>query len=326
MRGKLSTAQATDCDRCHAPLRAAAPNDGITEEGVNCDACHTIAKVDVAAPRGAGFTLRLEDNVRFGPLCDAKPHYFHSMGCSPLHESADFCAACHDLRIPLPGGGTLLVFPEYREWRQENQKGEGLPCQSCHMPGERAEVAVGSPERADVPNHSFRGRGDLFRRALIGRAVVTAKKDALQVVLSLTNSWAEHAVPTGLPERQLRLTVQWSDAAGQVQEQKEHHYGRLLVDDQNREAPFYTAVREVQDTRIQPGETRSHTFTLAKKETGTLRIAVAWRPISSTLAARVSVTAPPDQPMIAASCTLPLRVAKPKGRALEEGLVLELQP
>jgi hypothetical protein len=103
---------AEGCDRCHAPLAAAlGPGDAVTAEGVTCDVCHTIDRVELGQ-KGAIFALRLDGNVKFGPLCDARDQYFHRMGCSPLHREAIFCAACHTHRE-----GDLPVYTEYQEWR-----------------------------------------------------------------------------------------------------------------------------------------------------------------------------------------------------------------
>lgn len=313
-RAMRTDARTTSCDRCHAPLRAVAPTDPVAAEGVSCDVCHTISSVQVGRIGGAGFALRLDDAVRYGPLCDAKPHYFHSMGCSPLHEAAEFCAACHNWSRQLPNGTTLALYPEYQEWLEESAVGSGISCQSCHMPGERAEVAVGWPERSGVPRHSFLGRGDLRRRALTGRARVTLAPGKLTVHLALTNSGAGHAVPTGLPERQLRVSVELLDASGRVTASQEHLYGRVLVDAVGKVVPFYDATSELADTRIKPGETREDLFVLplaAPLAAGQLRVSVLWRPISPTLAARLGVPAPPDEPVLAAALALPVKGREP---------------
>lgn len=312
-------ARTTSCDRCHAPLRQIAAADPVAAEGVNCDVCHTIASVQVGRVGGAGFTLRVDDAVRYGPLCDAKPHYFHSMGCSPLHQAGEFCAACHDWSVKLPSGAALAIYPEYREWLEDSAGGSGLPCQRCHMPGERAEVAVGWPERFGVPMHTFLGRGDLRRRALTGRARITSSAGRLTVNVSLTNSGAGHAIPTGLPERQLRVEVELVDSFGRVTARKEQRYGRMLVDDAGKEVPFYEATRELADTRIRAGETRQDSFVLPAAGGERLRMSVTWRPISPTLAARLGVTAPPDEPVLSAGLQLPAR-----GRG--EATVVELSP
>ena len=315
-------ARTASCDRCHAPLRALAPGDKVVAEGVTCEVCHTIASVQVGRPGGAGFLLHLEDRVRYGPLCDAQPHYFHSMGCSPLHAEAEFCAGCHDLSRELPGGGSLAVFPEYSEWRDEPPTVVGLSCQHCHMPAERAEVAVGSPARPSVRRHSFQLRGELRGRALSGRARVSLVGGRLRVVLSLKNSGAGHAVPTGLPAHRLRVGVEVLDATGRVLAQVEHAYGRILVDAADNEVPFYAAVRQRADTRIRPGETRDDTFELDRAGTGGhLRVFVAWQAIAPALAAKLRVVPPPDEPMIAAVLPLPLPPRRPG-----EATVVELGP
>lgn len=319
MRADAGTAS---CDRCHAPLRALAPGDKVVAEGVTCEVCHTIASVQVGRPGGAGFLLHLEDRVRYGPLCDAQPHYFHSMGCSPLHAEAEFCAGCHDLSRELPGGGSLAVFPEYSEWRDEPPTVVGLSCQHCHMPAERAEVAVGSPARPSVRRHSFQLRGELRGRALSGRARISLIGGRLRVALSLKNSGAGHAVPTGLPAHRLRVGVEVLDGTGRVLAQVEHGYGRILVDAADNEVPFYAAVRQRADTRIRPGETRDDTFELDHAGTGgRLRVFVAWQAIAPALAAKLRVVPPPDEPMIAAVLPLPLLTRQPG-----EATVVELGP
>lgn len=297
-----AAAGATSCDRCHAPLRASAPQDPVAQEGVNCDACHALASVKSEPEGGASFVLRLEDSVRYGPLCDTRPHYFHTMGCSPLHKEAEFCAVCHDLSVPVPGG-SLVVFPEFREWRDGQSVLSGQSCQGCHMPGESAEAAVGSGVRALVRGHGFTLRGRLLGQALSGQAQVTSDGQKLQVIVTLSNTGAGHAVPTGLPERRLQIALELVDSAGRsiVQEQS---LGRVLVDAAGQEAPFFRAVRQGADSRLQPGESRSLTFELAAPGEGLLRLAVRWRPVAHALAQQLGTAPPPDEPMLSGSLQL----------------------
>ncbi len=118
MRSKAESAEASGCDRCHAPLAAVAPS--VAGEGVGCDTCHSIRQAD-ARVEGGGYVLSLTDNVKYGPLCDAKAHYFHKMGCSPLHNESMLCAGCHlwYRRSGAEGdrvGTEVPVFTEYHEW------------------------------------------------------------------------------------------------------------------------------------------------------------------------------------------------------------------
>jgi hypothetical protein len=319
-RAMRAGARAMDCERCHAPLRRLSPADPAAAEGVTCDVCHTFAGVQLGRPGGGGFVLHPEESVRYGPLCDAKQHYFHTMGCSPLHRDGTFCAACHDLRLPAADGGTIGIYQEYAEWRDEAAASDGRSCQQCHMPGERAEVAVGSPMRESVRGHDFQLRGALLRLALSGRAVISARAGGWHVAVSLSNTGAGHSVPSGLPGRQVVIAVEAVDVAGQLVQRQELAYGRVLVDAAGREVPYYAAVRQQADTRIRPGETRAADFDLIAPAAVALRVRVFWRPLAPAIAARIGVGALADAPMLAASQALPLR-PRPAGATTAISLV-----
>lgn len=326
-RAMRTNTAAVDCDRCHAPLRAVSASDPTASEGVGCDTCHTLTSVTVGKADGTGYVVHPEDSVRYGPLCDAEPHYFHRMGCSPLHKTATFCAACHDYSVTLSNGSQLLVSPEYQEWLAESLTGAALPCQLCHMPGSKGEVAVGSPERPQVPSHSFSTRRLLRARALTGRAQLTASENQLVVAIDLTNTGADHSVPTGLPEHQLVITAALLDQEGRSLLQHEQVLGRSLVDSAGIEAPFYAAASETADTRIRASETRRVTFTLQKSDAKQLRVAVSWRPISPRLARRLGLAPPVSEPMIAASVALPLTLSrKSVGPHFSTSRTVELLP
>ena len=89
-RAMRANTAAVDCDRCHAPLRAVSASDPIASEGVGCDTCHTLTSVTVGKADGTGYVVHPEDSVRYGPLCDAEPHYFHRMGCSKCENRSGF--------------------------------------------------------------------------------------------------------------------------------------------------------------------------------------------------------------------------------------------
>jgi hypothetical protein len=129
------------------------------------------------------------------------------------------------------------------------------------------------------------------------------------VAIELTNTGADHSVPTGLPEHQLVITAELLDRDGRSLFQQEQVLGRSLVDAAGVEAPFYAAASETADTRIRASETRRVTFTLQKSEAKQLRLAVLWRPISPRLAQRLGLAPPVSEPMIAASVALPLALS-----------------
>lgn len=268
---------------CHAPLRDKVA-DPLAKEGVTCDVCHTIREVGVAREGGV-FRLGLEDNIKYAQYCDAKSHYFHRMGCSPVHEESRFCAACHLLYRRVEGGAELPVFTEYDEWLSGPYAAAGTDCQACHMPGGRAEVAAGSPPREGVTHHGFLAAdGGLRRRALRLKAAFAEGTTTLAVSVWLKNEGAGHYVPTGMPGKRLILRVRTEDAEGREVARAERSYGRVLVDETGQEVPFYAAVRLAQDTRLAPKEVRTERFELLAPPRGQVHVEVLWRGIEVAVA------------------------------------------
>ncbi len=298
------------CDRCHAPLRALAPRDAVVTEGVSCDVCHTIQHVDASRKDGTGFSVHPEENVRYGPLCDSRPHYFHRMGCSELITESAFCAACHNWRISHPAGTSLAILPDYEEWLAAPQPMGGVDCQSCHMPGRAGEAAVGSSERV-LHGHAFSLHGSLLGRALQGRAQLSIGQGLLRVRLSIANTGAGHSVPTGFPDRHLRVGVRVLDNTGSVITELTHRYGRTLADENGRVVPFYAATQVKSDTCIRAGETREDLFELAVPANGQVEIFVHRMALTPELAQLLGIPLPAALPMLVGHALLPL----PKGGA-----------
>src|SRR5262249_17771994 len=136
------------CERCHAPLGGvAAVGEPVTDEGITCDAGHTIAQA-AARPGGGAFRLPRDGNVKFGPALDTKVIYFHRMGCAPFQEESSVCGACHLFYRSLPGGAQLPVLTEYEEWASGPDGDGSMECQGCHMPAAAGEAAVGAGARS----------------------------------------------------------------------------------------------------------------------------------------------------------------------------------
>ena len=264
---KQAAADAHDpaCARCHEPLAAAMPHDIIATEGDTCDVCHTI-KDPVPSADGGSFTLAIDDMVKYGPRCDLKDHYFHRMGCSPVHQQATICGACHWWE---PKG--LPVFTEYADWKAGPAANK--PCQTCHMPTEKALIATGSPMRTGVPHHGLFGKaGELRQRAV--QLEVSSKLDAggTSIEVKLTNTGAGHAIPAGIPERKIIVRVKALDARGAEVGHDERSLGRVVVDAAGAEVPFWKAVKVGSDTRIAPGATWQDHFSLP--EAASVEVAV----------------------------------------------------
>lgn len=298
---KASVAAAKDatCDRCHAPLAKVAPRDITVSEGVTCDVCHTLRE-PVPAQAGGQFRLAVDDMVKYGPRCDLDDHYFHRMGCSKEHTEAALCGSCHWWE---PKG--MPVLTEYADWKAGPSAARGQPCQSCHMPKERAAIATGSPVRRGVPHHGLLGLAQDLRARALGLDVTAKEADgALAVTVAVHNKNAGHAVPAGLPERRIVVRARVVDASGAVVASDSRALGRSLVNSAGKEAPFWRAAKVASDTRIQAGGTWEDTLTLAAANVGTLEVDVVYRGMSDAIAKELSIAEIEEHPMASAKIRL----------------------
>ncbi|NVB83071.1 MAG: hypothetical protein HOV81_32130 [Kofleriaceae bacterium] len=295
---KTAVASAKDatCERCHAPLAQVAPRDIVVTEGVTCDVCHTMREIKPSVD-GGSWQLAVDDMVKYGPRCDLKDHYFHRMGCSPEHKEAELCGSCHWWE---PKG--VPVFTEYADWKAGWAAKEGYPCQSCHMPKDKAALATGSPVRTGVPHHGLLGKAKDLRATALALEMKLDAQGALAV--TLTNKLAGHAVPAGLPERRIVVRARLEDGSGTETWHDERALGRTLVDANNAEVPFWKAVRVASDTRIAPRGSQSMTFTVPMAQAGSVEVDVVYRGLSDAIAKQLGVTDVEEQPMTKASIKL----------------------
>lgn len=250
------------CADCHAPgINDALGGHDLLEatgvaydRGIHCEICHHVQAVDLDAPPGTGGRLRLVrptqhakapgmgvwQPITFAPLLDVvNPR----MGAvySPLHDTAELCAGCHqqEQAVLVSGGaldparwpdGVLPVHSTYDEWAASPYN-PGAPCQTCHMPpdpdvGNSADLhnefedidigVTGGWERPPgaVKRHAFYGP----RQPDAGMLGLAASVDVDTVVVdgtliveaTVANVGPGHAIPTGEPMRMLLLSVEAS--------------------------------------------------------------------------------------------------------------------
>jgi hypothetical protein len=286
-KAAMADAKTDDCNRCHAPLVARIGPDAPASEGVTCDVCHTLRDPKPTAG-GGSFRLAIDDMVKFGPRCNLKDHYFHRMGCSPEHDQAVICGACHwweQKGVP--------IFTEFPDW----QAGPAAqtPCQECHMPKEKAPIAVGSPARDGVPHHGLLGLATDLRKRAFGLAVsVTDDAGALVISVDVKNVNGGHPIPSGLPERRMIVSAKVGD------EVQRHALGRVLVDAAGAEVPFWRATRVGSDSRVPSGATRHEVFTFHPSGAGTAEVAIAYRAMSEAVAAQLGQTIT-EEPLVHAT-------------------------
>jgi hypothetical protein len=237
------------CQSCHAPL---AEHDGVT-----CDACHTVEKVD------------LTDTMR--PYTrDAAGEKRASLknAVSPVHKAAyvewfntsQMCAGCHRL-VNVDGA---VLSSTYDEWKESVYAENNVHCQNCHMT-ETAGAPV-DPEKASTKRtvhndhslgHSAAGMKGAVKVASVGSAVSTSGR--LAVDLEVTNVKVGHNVPTGSPLRKLLIRVTVNSGAGSMSQ--EVRLGKTVANAAGRPlndaADIYLEGKGLQEnTALKPAETR----------------------------------------------------------------------
>jgi hypothetical protein len=257
---------ARTCLPCHAPMVEVNGDFDlerkITWEGVSCDVCHSLVRVDVS-----GATPRNVYDVgprKRGPIRDADP-VGHEAVYSELHTQSLGCAGCHEYANP---EGTPILTT-YSEWRESEAAVRGVHCQGCHMARTRARVVdprVLRESHAEINLHDVPGGHSLEQLHKAIRVSLEPRREADELVLEvrLHNRGAGHAVPTGMPGRRVVLDVEVRDSRGGSARQ-ERAYGKFYSDAAGRRIVrdrdyFARGVRLDEDTRLRPDETRAERF------------------------------------------------------------------
>ncbi len=183
------------CAACHDPVPLFsgafdhpdfnADSDESAQAGITCLVCHAIT--DVNSPRGnADYTITDPPRYPFAfsdnpilkainrQLIKAKPAFHKKSFLKPVHQSAEFCSACHKVHIPtqLNQYRWLRGQNHYDSFLQSGISGHRVDsfyypaqafskCADCHMPATVSDdpAARKKPgtKQATVHNHLFPG-------------------------------------------------------------------------------------------------------------------------------------------------------------------------
>ncbi|MCX4239277.1 multiheme c-type cytochrome [Paraliomyxa miuraensis] len=277
------------CLHCHAPLAVMGPEPDlamardISQEGVNCDVCHTAVE---AHPNDAPGMIRWDPTgPKRGPLPGSEDATifsggdsgidlgtppavspFHKTARSPLHESSDLCGACHMSLWPT---NALPIDWTYAEWARSPWAAEGKTCQSCHMPTYEGSAAPQAPVRKNLHRHTFPGGGDveLVRSAAQLELEAQAHYAGHEVTVRVENVGAGHAFPTGnatAPVVFLELVALGADGSEVFRDRRDYRLVYVDADGDVTSDPS-VAVRMLSDTTLQPREPRHERFFLAHR-------------------------------------------------------------
>lgn len=263
------------CQRCHAPNAEQYPRlkgseDGATyqenpsfepdlrTEGLTCAGCHVRdwtrfgPETETHALGSETPPERMEGETDDSDWVDeGQPH--NGFVAKDAYQEAVFCERCHDFR---DGEGKVLeekkLQETYQEWRRTDAAAEGQTCQTCHMP-DGAHTFKGIHDKEFVQT-GFEATAELKR---LGDNPL----EPLEAELTITNVGVAHRMPTYTTPR-IVLVIEQLDQGGLAIEgtRQEFMVGRETT---------LSLSREVYDTRLMPGESRTLMYSAERAETAT---------------------------------------------------------
>ncbi|MBF0309393.1 MAG: cytochrome c family protein [Magnetococcales bacterium] len=306
------------CLQCHAPVAAREgktklDGDALYDEGVNCVTCHTMERhLGVKTPEGAlrpgakayAFSSEALQGPNGAPHGQAAVVAPGSDGNAPttnpyshvanpaLFKSSGVCLGCHELLMNPQGVPVCTIGDKLLA-------GESPPtCQSCHMP-----VVDG------VADHSMPGGHEaaMVKSAVNVAVSLRTEGESILATVSLENTIL-HTFPNGAPFRNVRLQVSGLDAGGNVvwknpADDPNAVLMLKLVDEAGQPAMPMAASRVAADTRLQPGETRTLTYTLPAKEVVLVRAELFHNLVTKPMLEKLGESAPEEarKPVLAGS-------------------------
>ncbi len=242
MRRAVADASIPGCATCHLPLldqhdeiptwkRTDVPgerNPGwdatLRTEGVTCAACHV---------RDGRILVATEDAAR-----QVAPH---PMAYAEELTDERACAACHQLTWP---GADAPLYDTVGEWSRSVWQAAGVGCSDCHLSGVAPHAEAGDSARA------FSLVVRLSRRRVVRGG------EPVRATITLQNTGAGHAMPSGSPFRGYRVTARITKPGRRT---TLGSFGQLVADLERSlsDTPPWTTIS---DTRLPAGGERTFSY------------------------------------------------------------------
>jgi hypothetical protein len=225
----------------------------LQQEGVTCAVCH------------------VRDNYIIGPYGDTRaPH--PSRYDPVMTDGLGVCEKCHvvsgerwDTFYRIPPCGTVTEI-------REGLPLEKINCPGCHMPEVVRPLTEGAPVRTGRM-HTWKGGHDqeTVRQAVQVDLAVTRIEDNRSLArITLTNTGADHYLPTGTPDRHLSVEFRVQNEQGEILKKKTYLLKRHIL-----WRPF---IVDLWDTRLARDKPRNYSFSFSSTESSSpLKLEVAVR-------------------------------------------------
>jgi len=216
-----------DAKQTQLPLRHA---------GVTCAVCHVRQGQRFGPPRRGNAAVGHLDGAAHGGFVATKDF-----------ESSQFCASCHQFPQDYAINGKPLENTVF-EWQNSSFAGQGVQCQTCHMPDRK---------------HEFKGIHDI-NMVRSGLEFKLQKKAGL-ATLTISSVHIGHAFPTYVTPK-IWVKAEALDERGKVVQ----NWQWEIV----REVSYDDGWQETQDSRLMPGESRVFVADKLKKKASSIRFYV----------------------------------------------------
>lgn len=285
------------CANCHVPLAAMdAPNafdprdaTGVELEGVTCEVCHKVRHVEVNTKPGVAGAVQIwrppptYGLFAFGPYPDANSMPMKTSE-QPQLRRAEFCSGCHEYS----NEQGVPVMETYSEWTSvAGDDPDALHCQDCHMkrydehgdedePAEWDYILDDQHEQQmhgimrdtrEIFPHTFHGASEDYLQEVASVEISLIQAEGtLQVEALVENLYAGHALPTGMPFRNMLLVIEATvdgtpleyvgedvvpDYGGTWAGRPGAGFAKVLGDAKGtRNVDFWNATQVLEDTRL----------------------------------------------------------------------------
>jgi hypothetical protein len=230
-------------------------NAELQEEAITCASCH------------------VRDGIIIGPYGNPDNLAPHPVQLSTELTEASWCNQCHQAQAHFKEINLGCFFTTGEEHASSSYKAQS--CQECHMPHIERPLVAGGPIRKTryhyfggslIPKqHRFaeemKQMEDLYTTGLditLTGSSFDQKQKMWKITTSYKNSSAGHNLPSGDPERYIRIILELLDKKG-----------NLLLQEETRIASQYQwwpEIEKISDNRLAPLEERELSISFLDKE------------------------------------------------------------
>ncbi len=276
------------CIVCHSPMSTVFgdgdPEKSFNRDGITCQFCHGASEI-VAYHSAKDIKIDLTTIYSSHPETrnDA-----HPVAHRDYFQKSDFCLPCHaEMKTPRE----IEVCSTGHEWKSYYEKTQKT-CQDCHM-----------PTSDDVPSHLFPGthQGNLLQNAVSMSLSYLPESRKIQV--TLINTGAGHALPTGTPLRMVILKVtaldenenpvweNWKD--NPLREDKSALFMKILGNAEGKgPVPPWQATQVLLDRKLLPGTPVTVTYHLPENQIHKLKATLWYRFAPPPILKKFGITDP----------------------------------